>query len=380
MDAKAFRAARDDLMRRKGPAVSVRQLWEQAVRDWTDKEVQRTYTTTYIWMTNQLGHFTLGFLVTFLFGWFVVFFWGPFPREEFVCGGMLAIPAGQLLFWIGKEVWDYLRTEKATDGADFPFDNWAVAYNVATAVGFILAGIVVAYLSFISLRWALIAFAVGLLLALLPAKYWLSRKLCFQQAALPYLSRLADFKGGSFGSPENGSPPKNVNKDVDAIVGFLFSQNDFRHLFIFGAAGTGRTTLAVAIGTERTFAVRRARYMSWSKFAENAQRPEPAVQDGMHVWPWRESDIVILDDVVKVVNKESTPVRQIVADLNGLCTGVRRQLVCHQTVWVLGPEPDGWVEELAKALDVSLEECCKVHLMAWNYQKPKAPFSRWSGT
>ena len=87
MKAEAFRAARDWLMEQKGRQVSPRDVWDQAVRDWTDKEVQRTYTTTYIWMTNQLGHFTLGFLVTFVFGWVAVLFGGPIPRDQVEPGG-----------------------------------------------------------------------------------------------------------------------------------------------------------------------------------------------------------------------------------------------------------------------------------------------------
>jgi hypothetical protein len=370
MQAEAFRAAMRSLMDQKGPAVSVCDVWVQAKRDWADKEVQRTYTTTYIWMTNQLGHFTLGFLVTFMIGWVVVIVCGPIPREQFISGWMLAIPAAQLIIWVGKELLDYRNAKKETDGTAFPFDGWAVTYDVLTAVGFVLSGIVVSYLSFISLRAAVVVFFVGLLLALIPAKYWLSRKLCFQKAALPYLSRLADFKGGSFAQPQ----------DVDRIVGFLSGQSVFRHLFVFGETGTGRTTLAVAIATERTFVVRSARYMSWSKFVENAQRePEPDVQDGMHIWPWRDSDIVILDDVVKAAGADSTSVQDIVKDLKRF-PGVCQQLAARQTVWVLGPQPNGWATALGDALNVGRQECCEVQLMRWaGYQKPSVPFSRFSG-
>jgi hypothetical protein len=405
MKAETFRAARDWLMEQKGRQVSLRDIWDQAVRDWTDKEVQRTYTTTYIWMTNQLGHFTLGFLVTFVFGWVAVLFGGPIPRDQFVRGWMLVLPAAQLVIWTGKELWDYHNAKKDADGTAFPLDGWAVILNVVTAIWFILCGIVVAYLSFISLYAALAAFYAGLVLSLLPAWYWLSHKLCFQKAALPYLSRLADFKGGSFAPPLDGSPPK----DVEKIVGFLFSQNRFRHLFIFGKAGTGRTTLAVAVATERTFAVRSARYMSWSKFVEDAQKKiaedvqkadhaqkkvvtdaqkevvegaqkkrEPPMQDGRLVWLWEESDIVVLDDVVKVVGAESTPVDDIVKDLDRM-PQVRKQLAARQTVWVLGPGLDGWVEALAPLLCAKRRECCVVELIPWDYKKPKTPFSDFSG-
>lgn len=194
MKGKEFRAVRRRLMKAKGAQVSVDDVWAQAKRDWTDKEVQRTYTTTYIWMTNQLGHFTLGFLPTLVLGWGIMFALGPIPREQFVCGWMLVIPAVQFIGWVGKELDDYRRARNETGGTAFPFDGWAVLYDAMTAAWFILSGIIVAYLSFISLLGALVAFAIGLLLALIPAWYWLSRKLCFQKAALPYLSRLADFK------------------------------------------------------------------------------------------------------------------------------------------------------------------------------------------
>jgi hypothetical protein len=372
---------------RKKPIVTGCDVWRQVVRDWTDKEVQHTYTTTYIWMTNQLGHFTLGFLGTYLIVWIVEFVHGrlacdpppgffsedcPIDRAHFVGGWMLVIPAAELVIWGLKELRDWLATRKEAAHNSFKFNGREVAWDAATAVFFIAVGTAVAYLSFITWSGAVIAFLGGLAVSLIPAMYWLSRKLCFQQAALPFLFRLADFEGRF----------RSEQQDVRTVNEFLAGR--FEHLLIFGAPGTGRTSLAVAMATEHAFvAVGSARYLSWAKFVEDAQvDPEPTVQDGIRVWPWRESEIVVLDDVVKVLNGHpDTPSDQIGDLLRKLPPGVRETLGKRRTIWVLGPVQDAWVEALVQALGAAKADFRMVEMANLPVrQGPKRRYAQFSGT
>ena len=326
-----------------------RQVW----RDWTDKEVQKTYTVTYIWMTNQLGHFTLGFLFTFVIVWIWAVFRGSIPS----LGWIVVIAIAEVIFWTGKETFDWITAKRDAKGNPFPFDGLDVLSDAATAVWFITAGIVVALLSFVVPWAALAALAAGMVFSLVPALHWLSRKLCFQQAALPFLFRLADF---------NGSFEPNAADGVKTINDYLADgQGDIRHLFIFGRRGAGRTSLAVAIATEHTFRVHSARYMSWAKFMETAQdTAEPEIQDGLRVWPWRASDIVVLDDVVKVIkDKAITSAKDIAAEFGRLPAEAAWSLAQRRTVWVLGPDQTDWVTTLQSALKAAPSECRAVQVV-----------------
>ena len=287
---------------------------------------------------------------------------------------MLIVPALEVGLWALLEYNDYTAAKQDAKGNCFVFDGRDVAYDALTALWFIAAGMVVAYLSFVAWTLALAAFVVGAIFSLIPAGYWLSRKLCFQQAALPYLYRLADFGSTFAPRPEQG---------VETVTDYLTQPRPRRHLLIFGATGAGRTSLAVAIATEHAFFVRSGRYMSWAKFVETAPiNPEDAVQDGIWVWPWRGSDIVVLDDAVKVIDgRARTSPDDIVDDLRKLPAEVVSSLAARQTIWVLGPDQAGWITGLSAALGVAPDEFAAVEVTARPERgKPRATFSRFSGS
>jgi hypothetical protein len=342
-----------DTQRKTEPAVNACDVGRQVWRDWTDKEVQKTYTTTYIWMTNQLGHFTLGFLLTFAIVWIVGVIRGSIPSF----GWIFIIALAEFVFWTGKESLDWIHARRDAAGNPFRFDGLDVASDAATAVWFITVGIVVALVSFYEPWAALAALGAGVVCSLVPALHWLKRKLCFQQAALPFLFRLADF---------SGSFAPNAADGVKTINDYLADgQSEIRHLFIFGQRGAGRTSLAVAIATEHTFCVHSARYMSWAKFMETAQdTAEPEIQDGLRVWPWRTSDIVVLDDVVKVIDGRAiTSAKDIAAEFGRLPAEAAWSLAQRRTVWVLGPDQTDWVTTLQSALKAAPSECRAVQVV-----------------
>src|SRR5262249_12474321 len=68
-----------------------------------------------------------------------------------------------------------------------------------------------------------------------------------------------------------------------------------------GPMHSGKTSLIVGIGTEHAFRLGTARYLAYFEFlqlADAVDEPnEPYTQKGRDLWPWRRSNILIIDDI-----------------------------------------------------------------------------------
>lgn len=358
------------------PVVTPRQLLQQAWSDWGGKEVQTGYTLTYVWMANQLGHFTIGFGLTLMLTWIgqLLIGWlscactqegfvritaqalslpGDIRPMQALCGWTGGLAVGQVLFWAGKEYRDIRVVRHDAQGNLFALNQRDLFLDAGTAILFIAFGVAVAYASFWSWQWAVIVFMVALALALMPAHYWMSRKYCFQRACLPFLFRLSDITG-RIACPQNNA--------VGQVQAFVAGQGCCRHLLVFGERGTGRTTLAVAMLTEHCFQVRRARYASWAKFLETADSIDQVGQhNGQTVWAWQDCDIIALDDVMVVPPGTSPLLADFERGLNALPPAARQMLNQRRTVWVLGAtelaDAPQWAQALAGALHADVTTC-----------------------
>jgi hypothetical protein len=158
---------------------------------------------------------------------------------------------------------------------------------------FVTLGVIVVYAAqfgpTVGYYLPLLAMLLSALVFLGPAHYWLSRKKCFQQAGLPFTYRLADF------------PPQFSCEDRDEIIKFVEMESQWQHLLVLGPMHSGKTSLIVGIGTERAFRLGTARYLAYFEFLQLAdavnEPDEPYTQEGRDLWPWRRSDILIIDDV-----------------------------------------------------------------------------------
>ena len=363
--------------------VTLKDVLQQVWADWTDKEVQAGYTYTYIWMANQLGHFTLGFLPTYLVSWGILWISGR-GIEDVYCKYLLWFPLLLAVGWAAKEIWDVARAVKSASGHAFPVDRADLWMDAGTAVFFFWCGIVTATVGLRYPAFGLASFAVVLVLAVaLPARYWLPRKLCFQRARLPYLARLADFTSRFGAAPPRLGPP--------AIVQFLAAAKQGTraaptHLLVFGALGTGRTSLAVGIGTEHSFEIRRTRYLTWTKFLEIAVHdPTPDRQDGAAAWPWMDADILILDDMVD--QSDPSPPALLAEkerELSSLPDAARKALASRRAVWVFGeisgdtPAPAQWIDLLSRLLGLEQAQLGYAELLGGQV-KPLMPLASRSG-
>src|SRR5262249_22060475 len=154
--------------------------------------------------------------------------------------------AVNLCIWTLKEIRDYFRERdnaKAAAGP-FPFNAKEIIINVLTALFYIFVGAAVAAAVFPNGLGSFF-FLVGLLFpAALIGKWWLVRKIVFQQAGLPYLYRLANF-------PKQDNQKHKNQKDPfpkEFIESVCNPEKDGPlHLIIGGEPDTGKTSLAVGI-------------------------------------------------------------------------------------------------------------------------------------
>lgn len=187
------------------------------------------------------------------------------------------------------------------------------------------------------------------------AVWWLHRKITFQQAGLPYLYRLATF------------PNEVDRKTAEFIV--AMSKPDpagpvppiCKHLIISGPLESGKSSLAVGIGTEFAFRMGIGRYTTLVKLLQSVITKEggPAhteFNDGRILWPWETSDLLIIDDVdvISDLIPESMGDGATGRQAANLCLAALKSSIApelldglkhRRTVWVLGDIPDG---ELAR--------------------------------
>jgi hypothetical protein len=326
-----------------GPIDVVKQVYA----DLFGKDVQETATFSYEWVADQMGHFSLGFMITYLLSW--IFY--PTPPANSLDYFKLA--GWVMLVFIVKELRDFVSEwwKSRTAKSVFKFNSIEILYNVATALFYILLGSLVAGFALWNPRYGIVAVAITVPLALILGYFWLRLKITFQQAGLPYLYRLATFpspidkKTAQF-IVELSKPAPSGEKPTLA-----------HHLIIAGPLDSGKSSLATAIGTEFAFRLGIGCYTTLAKLLQSALRTDgnihkAAFDDGRILWPWQNSDLLIVDDVDVLsdhipgtptdVSKERMIAQTRVDTLKALIPDVlQAALKYRRTVWVVGDIDDG---------------------------------------
>ena len=324
-------------------------ILRQAKDDLFAKEVQTSPTYSYQWLACQMGHIGLGLLVFLL----AVRSCGADAR------GMALWPylAAVLFVAAVKEIADWLQAEHQIRGwFDARLDKCDLVADATMATFYMVLGAAFAYgaLERYSAWWSLAWLALAL-----PCVPWAMRqKMYFQQAALPYLFRLPEFPAASAG--------KAVGDLVDHFLDHVGPQS-FRHLAITGTPGSGKTSLAVGIGTEGAFAGHIVRYITCTKLQEIGTKKEQAPSRNLVLWPWTASELLIIDDVAldplskpEIVEAPKPSgsrlrARDIVAALKPLGSNLR----ARNTVWVLDDNPDAaaaWRAAIAEILGIPVND------------------------
>jgi hypothetical protein len=367
-----------------------RRVFTQVAHDlYGTKDVQDAITASYVWMADQIGHISLGLLPTLLFGWI----WrlicdGLGLGEGWAIAGCVAIALAIFAYWIKKERQDFVDT-RARAVKRFLFDSADITWNVKTALLYFGIGGALALGALI--HWILLI--VALILSLWPAYrvafWWLRRKLAFQQAGLPYLYRLTNF-AGVIGDAE-----------VEAVSGLCDLKNKpvvlwkvlfgrdviekaapvtVQHFLITGPLRSGKTSLAVGIGTEFAFALGIGRYLTAAKLMELKTGPkddtktvasEMDYDDGRVLWPLAECDLLIVDDVDGGLPTGTVPAISAIRPVEFSATLKARHgpapladMSTKRTVWVLGntTTADEWKGVIADLMDIGPDQIMTIQL------------------
>jgi hypothetical protein len=370
----------DRFDRDDAPPLGIRRVATQCCHDlFGTKDVQDAITATYVWMADQIGHLTLGFVPTILLCW-IASLTVPWLTAGSVWRHLVFIvPCAVVVgVWAWKELVDLKDTSGRTTGV-FPSDSGDVIWNVKTALLYFGIGALLGLAAF--LWWPLVP--IVLVLSLWPALavtfWWLRRKLAFQQAGLPYLYRLANFPGALDAAlVETVSGIANLKNRRTNFLAVLVGNDPLphtepaiRHLLISGTLGSGKTSLCVGMGTEFAFALGKGRYLSATKLIElvvggDANADERTYEDGLVLWNWRRCDLLIVDDVDAGV---TTPAGRgagraaRLIDPEAFVRGFTEDgkpaplinFADRRTVWVLGAEPSAlsdWQHAIAGLLGI----------------------------
>jgi hypothetical protein len=333
------------------PNVTDSMLRHQVRVDACGKEVQVATTYSWAWSADQFGHMCIGIMAHYLARLvlsLLVWLFGPlltlwlaahFPSLPLSVLAELAETWGSLVLGVvGVGAWEwhaYTQSVKDATGL-FPVDRQLLKDNAWIAAFYMALGVVFAALFRVTdLMWQLAGLTVAVVAGLLLAKRWLRQKIIWQKAALPYLCRLADVQR-TIGVDK----AQQLQTLIDAGAPPAIPP---RQIIIGGPIASGRTDIALGIGTEFAFKGAMVRYVGIAALLEfAAQQPvgDDNGPDNVDYWKWYQAQVLIIDDVgpmIAAYHEDGRANLDRFSDMLQAGLGPIAGLLAERhTVWVLG--------------------------------------------
>jgi len=346
-------------------SIPAKAVLSQLKADLIGKDSYRGITLTYAWMANQFGHFSLGFIPTFIaytllspyFNhagtaiWCAVAVsvnWLAFESVNFLGPLMLKKRTRSKLFYVPKEqyvfepAWRNLAFDTLTDLLFF----WLGAFCASSLCHATVVSTTVILMLLIALVY--------------PSRYWYITKMYLQMAEYPFQFRLSQWDVVAM----PGEYRNTIHK-------FLKSKEKGMHLLLFGNEGCGKTSLSIGIATEMAIQHKTCVYTTGIKlyslfFEKPGKGPRPG-----NLWHWCNTSLLVIDDV-----NSGHPIDDIITsdrflsylDTHTPCNERNRRIIKETNViWVMGdyvPEKgtiDQW-KKMLQDIGVAADKIYEINL------------------
>lgn len=258
--------------------ITLKVFLDQVGKDLIGKDSFRGVTLTYSWLANQFGHFGLGFIPT-------VVLYALFPKWSHKAPLAGIRPAVCIsAFWTLFEAYNFLGPlllKQQEHPYVFP-PRWGnIAFDTLTDIGFFALGAFTAALAWGRKRAARLVLACVGLALLYPSYWWYTCKMYLQYAEYPSQIRLGEWN-------------LKINEhDAEQVSSYLNVSGTGHHMLLFGSRNSGKTSLAIAMATERSFQREACFYTSAMKLLSLFSDREPYTGP----WDWRSANLLVIDDL-----------------------------------------------------------------------------------
>lgn len=343
-------------------------MFRQLKADLGGKDSYRGVTLTYTWLANQFGHFSLGFIPTFIAyllmkphmddrraalnaAWIISAVWLVFETINFL-GPLTLGKKGGVKSYVFQPAWGNVAFDTITDLLFF----WLGAFFCAL----LCTGT--------SLAWVIVT-VTGLLIAY-PTYYWYLTKMYLQTPGYPFQFRLSQWNTEQIDT-----------SDIQLVRRFLDNNTMGMHLFLFGPKSSGKTSLSVAIATELSIRHYSAVYTSAMKLYCMFFEDDDANADVL--WNWRKASILVIDDINPgdPIKEDLITPDRFLSFVDGSATNDINRTALKDTnvIWVLGNDDEDrklsekW-QDMLNSIGVERDKMLSLNLQRYAPKRAKAGY------
>lgn len=319
------------------------------------------YQSKYVWQANQVGHFAIGFVFASILSW-------AFSSSGASSVCYYAACAILILLYAVKEYIDLLIAKRQANKGLFPLEKRELRLDMAADTWFVGSGVSVAAAAHVTPWYGLIAAIVAIAAFVRLRKVFLPAKESLDRAALPFMFRLCNFPKTT-GVKQCNAWRVRAFITGKTIKGYCPSPA----VLIQGYRGTGKTTLAVGIGSEIALYKKNGRYgrslyltafnlfdragLNSADYPAKLLRWKPRFLGSGDSWSLECAEVLIIDDVDSDLCAGGTA-KEILNKIRSrphLCELLKEK----KTVWVTGSTKlkddtagNGWSEWLKALTDL----------------------------
>lgn len=311
--------------------ITLKTILKQLKFDLIGKDSQRGITLTYGWLANQFGHFALGFIPTQLF-------YLLYTHHAPLTNPLLWAPLTTMIIWTSFEAFNFLSPLwKPAQTNPFKPDWINVGFDTFSDVLFFYTGAIFGILLYtLAPVYCIIAVVLFVITFILFA-YWYPIKMYTQYAYFPFQTRISQWN--------YHISQENKNRIIQ-----LLSDSTPKHILLFGRENSGKTALAVSIGTEKTIQKETCLYTTCIKFSGLLDSSDEDFAKKMNLpWSWRETGYLIIDDINGEANIPEIIKPTYISDIiSNSVYKVQNENVLRSTtiVWVVGKieNKQAWID------------------------------------